>query len=405
MIQVGKKRHELALLIVGLMFRLLLVGIGYLNTVEPGQIFEVENLNFSLWTTRGYDKPMDIGGDVSTRDIAYLEKTIEYPPVSTYLFTLLSVISDHTCLTFMLTSQFYKIIMDTVASIVVYRLIPEGLNRKLAFLAAFSIALMPMAFHALGSGHDNIPAFLTLLSIYFLLREKVETSLCLLAVAYLTKWYPIFLFPLFLKHIKNQHPKKLHRGILSFLLVTSLFSLPFLVSNPTLTLTHILSPIGFHGQRWQNDFSLPGLIAFLVWGNPEEHYDTWPFTILLILTALLPLTLNYRRGVSLVGGCTITVLGCLIFSKIYSPHFISWATYLLLILVTSMWDLALIWALYTVAYVEYPLFLYYRKFRHWRWGGLWYWGGVIWWIALSLRFIILITILVLIYRRVKNQKY
>jgi len=258
LIHIGKKRHESALLIVGLMSRLLLVGIGYLNTVEPGQIFELENLNFSLWTTRGYDKPADIGGDVSTRDIAYLEKTIEYPPVSTYLFTLLSVISGHTCLTFMLTSQFYKIIMDTVASIVVYRLIPAGLNRKNAFLTAFSIALMPMAFHALGSGHDNIPAFLTLLSIYFLLREKVETSLCLLAVAYLTKWYPIFLFPLFLKYIKNQHPKKLHRGILSFLLVTSLFSLPFLVSNPTLTLTHILSPIGFHGQRWQNDFTFQG---------------------------------------------------------------------------------------------------------------------------------------------------
>ncbi len=296
--------------------------------------------------------------------------------------------------------------MQIMISLLIYRISRRFVSEVNAFFSAVSYSLCPLVIFVWLSRYDVMPAFLVVLSIFLILMERYSSSFFLLGVGTMMKWYPAALLPAYLVYLarNGKSLKSIVKYVGVFLTICLLPTLPFLFVGSLEWVINTLSPLA-HLERGQNQESLPGLVAFLLYRNFEREYRlSTLFRVLQIVGIFSPLFLLPKRREELVGVCTIVVLSLLTFAKFYSPQWIVWVTPLLLVMMRSRGDWLKFWALQLVVYLQYPvLYLYSWPHNwHWRLGGLWlvfnfgYWFLVATKFALFLLFVA--AIIVRLYR-------
>lgn len=166
-----------------------------------------------------------------------------YPPAAQGAFAVSSIIKEDSI--FALKSIFA--LFDILAvGLIGLLLLHFKMNPSLALIYGWSpLVLKEIA----NSGHyDSITIFLALLSLYFLVKNKVLAATVILVCASLTKFYPVFLLPLYVKRIKIRH-------FFVFALGGIGMYMPFLIWGHA-GFYKVFAGLGIYSEKWAYNGSL-----------------------------------------------------------------------------------------------------------------------------------------------------
>jgi hypothetical protein len=291
------------------------------------------------------------------KEVPYLESFSEYPQVATYLFA-----APHAALSslykipysrerYYLAFSILMITFLTLSFILLCHLRPD--NVKLALLM-----LLPASLYFSYNRYDILPAFLSILSIWLLSKERYKSSAFFLALGVLTKWYLILLFPIFLKTYHSRH-KKINFGMIYVFCLTGIaVALPTLLSGG---IGGFLIPYRFHMARGLNKESLFYLVKSLL-GS-----DAWFAVFFVLQFSVLPFVMISKIDSlrKVVNWSALSILVFMLFAKFYSPQWILWAMPFLIMRAKKRQDVLLIiifdlvtYLYFPVIYDGYPNFLY-----------------------------------------------
>ncbi|MFX0140588.1 MAG: hypothetical protein ACFFDN_43510, partial [Candidatus Hodarchaeota archaeon] len=147
--------------------------------------------------------------------------------------------------------KFFFVLIDYFNLILIY-LITRHIKIKHDYKPLLLFALMPVLFIevAWNCHNDTGAVFLSLISVYSLLKGYKFFSSCFLLLAVGYKFYPIFLFPLLLIYIyKNRRPdEKIHFEILKFIFPVVIFGVAASLIRPDMPI-HIVSSFLYSMRR------------------------------------------------------------------------------------------------------------------------------------------------------------
>ena len=265
-----------------------------LQFVDPGFV------RFKIWSAAEFQRYRDIASD-SLAFFPYIRTWIEYPQFAAYLWMLLYLWVDFGFEEFILFHQLIQFPMQLMVSLIIYQISKEFTSEANAFLSAVAYSLCPLVVFVWLSRYDVIPAFLTVLSISLILRERYSSSFLLLGVGTMMKWYPATLLPAYLVYLARNgtSSRSMAKYVSVFLTICLIPTLPFLFVKSLEWVLGTLSPLA-HLSRGQNQESLPGLVAFLLYRDFEQEYRfSTLFRILHIAGLFSPLLLKigiiYRK--------------------------------------------------------------------------------------------------------------
>ena len=283
-----------------------------------------------------------VGARIMDGLIPYHNFYLEYPPGSTPLFTLPSLLSQHHyALAFKLVLVVCAAVAAAAGTVVVRR---SGADLRAQRIAAVVLGLAPLAMGPLFMNrYDVFPAAIVTLTLLALLAGRPRLASALLAYTVMAKIYAIALVPIVALHIVRQRGRKeLERSSAVFVAVCLVMTVPFaavgfgglgysfyiqvtrhlqveslgaqlLVVLHHLGLYHAVVFIGKPGS-----FDLAGTIA-----NVVGSASTAAQVVVVVLV-----TLWYARGPvdsqRLVLACTTAVTGFAVFGKVLSPQYLVW---------------------------------------------------------------------------------
>lgn len=286
--------------------------------------------------------------------VPYRDAFSEYPQIPTYLFGLLYLLvpagSDEQRAYFIYSSLF-SFLMLVLLYATIQMLYHMRVERKWMAL----LMLLPGTLYFTINRFDLIPAFLTLLALWALQRERQALAGLMLGLATMSKWYPALLLPIFLAYEFDRTRKIAWPLLLTFGLTCLAIIIATLVwGGPEAVLT----PYRFHAQRGMEQVALPVLLDTLLvrlGGIPLPAFFLPVFQALQFLPALLALFARIRRFEQVVAWSVIATGAFILFSRIYSPQWILWVMPLFLLLARSKADIALILLYNLITYGNFPM--------------------------------------------------
>ncbi len=196
-----------------------------------------------------------MAGQVPYRDFYGRNK----PPLYEFMLWIMGVIVGPGVVQFRAVFSFF----DAMVAVVLFLMCRLKYNTRFSVTAALIYALFPIGIITIGlSGHyDSVVVFFTVLSLFLLLRRRLELSGLSLGIAFGLKMYPIVLLPFFLTTIKTWRER---------ILYTMLFLAPTVLADGLL---YLMSPSAFHAylaeeSQWAGLVSIPRTIE-LMFGTTE----------------------------------------------------------------------------------------------------------------------------------------
>lgn len=286
--------------------------------------------------------------------VPYKESFCEYPQVSTYLFAVpfLFLPKDVG-----LYRNEYLVIFSFLMLLFSFFSI-EILVRLTKPKQYFWLLLLPSSLFCTLSRFDIVPAFLSLLAVYFIYKEHFNLSSVILAVGFLTKWYPCLLLPVFMVYYFSKF-KKMKWSMLGFFTLTV-----FIIILPTLLqgIKYLFVPYKFHLQRNPNTENLFYLISlsFKYILNINFNNKFTQNLLLILQFSVIPfcLTGKINNFNKLIKWSTLLILNFMLFSKIYSPQWILWIMPFLILNIKDKRDVLKVIVFDLVSYLYFPVFYY-----------------------------------------------
>ncbi len=186
----------------------------------------------------------DYASNILNGQLPYRDFAIEYPPLSMLFFLLPRLIASN--------PDSYAIAFgaETLLFSLLSLFLVVLLSRRLGLVPWKSLTIYTLALLAIGPiisrQYDIFPAVTVLLALYAFMSGKHKTSWALLAIATLTKIYPIVFVPiLLLHHIRNRQHRHIRLGIITFATTILAIVIPFLIISPG----GLLVSFSYHAQR------------------------------------------------------------------------------------------------------------------------------------------------------------
>ncbi len=277
-------------------------------------------------------------------NIPYQDFTLEYPPFSLLFFILPRLVAS-TWSSFSIYYQAEVVIIDIIGILIIYAVARKTANPPWIFLMIYTLCILAMG-PIIGQQYDLFPAVMSLLSIYIFWAGKHKTSWVVLALATLTKIFPVVIAPVFLIHyLRNSQWKHLWQGLMIFSAVILIVLLPFLISSPaslkTLYDYHALR--GIQVESIYSSFLLAADKLGLISINTGFGYGSWNVlgpsadvlskvsTVILGILLVLAYCLIYLRTkkgnpriLQLSAFSMLAILIVICSSKILSPQYMIW---------------------------------------------------------------------------------
>jgi uncharacterized membrane protein len=240
--------------------------------------------------------------------------------------------------------------------LIVYRLRPD--RKYLAFLM-----LLPGGLYFTHNRFDIIPAFLGLLAIYLLSRNRDKISAFVIALGFLTKWYLALLLPVFLSYYYTRRRKINWQMVLVFAITCIALLLPTIISGG---LKGLLAPYVTQLSRGLDQPSLFFLITiFLDRGFGFDINNSYFAGASLVLQfSMIPLCVTSRVDSvdKVIRWTLLSVLVFIIFARINSPQWILWVSPLLILTASGRSFVAGIILLDLLTYLQFPILFYLREY-------------------------------------------
>ncbi|HKQ33256.1 MAG TPA: hypothetical protein VJV40_08625, partial [Thermodesulfobacteriota bacterium] len=204
--------------------------------------------------------------------------------------------------------------------LIVYKLRPD--RKHLALLM-----LLPAGLYFTHNRFDIIPAFLGLLAIYLLSRERPRLSAFVIALGFLTKWYLVLLLPVFLTYCYTRSRKINTQMIFVFAVTCLAILLPAILSGGV---HGLLAPYVTQLSRSLNQPSL----FFLLFLFMNRVFGLYVYNIysaaasLVLQFSAVPLCVTSRVDSigKVIGWSLLSILAFIIFARINSPQWILWVS-------------------------------------------------------------------------------
>jgi len=166
-----------------------------------------------------------------------------YPPLAQAAFAVSSIIKEDSISVLKSIFVFFDILAVVIIGLL---LMHFKMNPSLSLIYGWSpLVLKEIA----NSGHyDSITIFLVLLSLYFLVKNKVLAGTVSLACASLTKFYPLFLLLLFIRRIKVRHLLVIGAVLLGMYM-------PFFIWGHA-GIQKVFAGLGIYSEKWAYNSSL-----------------------------------------------------------------------------------------------------------------------------------------------------
>jgi len=238
--------------------------------------------------------------------------------------------------------------------LIVYKLRTD--RKHLAFLM-----LLPAGLYFTHNRFDIIPAFLGLLAVYLLSRERLKLSAFVIALGFMTKWYLVLLLPVFLTYCYTRSRRISTQMIFVFAVTCLAILLPAILSGG---IRGVLDPYATQLSRGLDQPSLFFLLFLFmnrVFGL--DVYNIYSAAASLVLQfSVIPLCVTSRVDSirKVIGWSLLSVLVFIIFARINSPQWILWVSPLLIILAGGRLFVAGIIALDLLSYLQYPVLYHLR---------------------------------------------
>jgi len=187
---------------------------------------------------------------------------------------------------------------------------------------------------------DLIPAALTLFAVICATHKHWNRAFALLALATVSKVYPVILLVPFLLALQRTTPGKWYtwHKWQPMALFAGICALVVAIS-PLLSVTGTLTPVGYFANRPVQVESLPASILWLLEKSSLTYTFTFDslnvlsplssnvvglFTVLLGVGLLSIWWLQWRKRMDLAMACLLTLLLVMIMGKVFSPQYLLW---------------------------------------------------------------------------------
>ena len=258
-----------------------------------------------------------------------------YPPINQFAFFISSFIGNGNLLLSTITLRLIIMLFDLGNIILIKKLLVHFKKEpNLVFLYALN-PLVILEFT--GNLHfEAIMIFFTLLSIWFLAKDKWILTAVSLAFAILSKLLPILFIPLLIHQIGW---KKTFYTILIITIITILLFLPFL--NTMDLASHLFSSIQLYYGKFEFNGSIYQLLKVIGWEILGYNPIAYTSKILLALS-LIGFFIVYIKSKNIFEGIFWIIFIYLIFSAIVHSWYM-----LILIAITPFikWRFAIVWSL------------------------------------------------------------
>jgi len=274
----------------------------------------------------------------------YREVFCEYPQLATYFFATPYIIFNALhCPP--LNTESYRNIFSVFMMLFLFAtiLLLYALRSSEKYLAF--LMLLPASLYYSYNRYDIVPAFLTVLSIMLLLKNRYKLSSFVLGLSVLTKWYPIVLLPILLNFYYSRAKKIGFIILLVFCVTIALGILPTFFYGG---IEAFLTPYQFHLIRGPNQESLFALLNLPLGFKPI--FFVLQFCIMPL--AILNKITSFRN---VVNWTSLSILCFILFAKFYSPQWILWILPFLILRARTKTDVFLIIALDLVTYLYFPV--------------------------------------------------
>lgn len=227
-----------------------------------------------------------------------------------------------------------------------------GRSRKGAMLAYSVLIVLLLEF--VTDRYDIFPMVLTLMSVYYFVKDRYVWAFVLIAVGMMTKLYPAMLFPIyFLLFAAKSEWKEAFKGTLVFIIATLAIVVPVMIVEPNM----IYNFLNYHSDRPLQIESVAASIIYpfammgltTVWitnaadpgsfgsdnlmGNVPDAVAgiLTPVMVAGVLLVCFAFAFLYHRGGE---GQRLKVFGCavaavmlvfMVFGKVFSAQYLIWA--------------------------------------------------------------------------------
>jgi len=310
--------------------------------------------------------------------IPYIEVFSEQPPLATYLFALPFVLiprpddadiesffyhdpcKNNPILPRLQPSWYlsaymlvFSFIMGVLATISVYILLHlmKVMNKDLRLSLIF---LLPATLFFTFNRFDIAPALIILMSIYSIFKKKYNTAAILLAIGTMIKMFPVLLLPVFLSYYRTLEKKFNFTMVAVFIAASTLFLLPVFIQGG---LEAFKVPFQFQSTRVCNNESVYCLLSkvfpelFSTCGSVLKNI----FVILSLTAVPFAVTAKIDNKNDLVKWSLLSIATSMFFMKFYSPQWIIWIIFLLILTIENRTDLIRTVLFSLITYIEFPL--------------------------------------------------
>jgi alpha-1,6-mannosyltransferase len=226
-----------------------------------------------------------------------------------------------------------ELVYRTIETVAGYKLVSTILDLACVGLLLLLLAVMKLPLHRVlayawnpavllsfaMSGHfDPLAILMLLAALFFLVRNRPKLSIAALALAFLSKFFPVLLLPAFLKRVRPAYA-----GI--FALLVFAFYLPF--SGVGL---HLFDGARNYGRDWSNNASFFELLHFVA--RSKAHAE---FLAGLIVLGAIGCLAQKRAG--LLWSSLVLMGGVLLVSPTVYPWYFTWSIPFLCFYPSAAW--------------------------------------------------------------------
>ena len=291
----------------------------------------------------------EYAGRVLSGQLPYRDFFAEYPPLALALFTAPRMLGE-SFRWYYVWYQVEVVAADLLIVLALYLAARRWVLSPFQVIGAYTIAVLVVGPINLQQ-FDIFPAALSLFAVLRFAADDAIGAGILLALAVMTKVYPILLAPMFVLLAWQQNRRGVFKAIVAFVVTCALVLVPWLVRGPA-SLRGMLS---FHAGRGTHLDSVYSTISFaarsfgLTWVNIVYNFRSWNIsggvpdalarasTFVLLAVLAIVYTLIYRtarhrsspaaRDVQFVGHAALVVLlAAMVASKVLSPQYLVWLT-------------------------------------------------------------------------------
>jgi hypothetical protein len=261
---------------------------------------------------------------------------MEYPQFALLLFSLGYFLSGEQLVNFRIIFPLMQLPFEALIVTCLYKIGAKFSNIQTATILSIFYAVFPFNMIFWFAKYDVIPTALFLLGLYWIITGCYVFSAMAMVLGFLTKWYPILLFPFAIAYLlRNYKLDEMVKYVFSALSMSAGVLIPFAWLN----IDKFLYAYKFHATRGLTGNSFFFILVYYLtpFGKPLDEMKPWQgriadpqilsiilsFQILAILILLAYLTLCPTIQ-NLVVNSALAVILFAMLNKVYQPQYLLW---------------------------------------------------------------------------------